>query len=123
MNTNIKTTNVELTPAIHDYLNKKIATFDKLINQNDESATLNVILAKITKHHQKGDIFKAEMNLHIRGKVLHASSEEQDIFAAIDFAKDEIVRELKSHKDKRIGLIKRGGAKVKQIIKGIYKRN
>lgn len=122
MNTNIKATNVELTPAIHDYLNKKIAAFDKLINKNDESAALNVVLAKITRHHQKGDIFKAEMNLHISGKVLQASSEEQDIFAAIDLAKDEMMRELKSHKDKRIGILKRGGAKVKQIIKGIYKR-
>lgn len=123
MNTNIKATNVELTPAIHDYLNKKIAAFDKLINKNDESAALNVVLAKITRHHQKGDIFKAEMNLHISGKVLQASSEEQDIFAAIDLAKDEMMRELKSHKDKRIGILKRGGAKVKQIIKGIYKRD
>lgn len=123
MNTNIKATNVELTPAIHDYLNKKIAAFDKLINKNDESAALNVVLAKITRHHQKGDIFKAEMNLRISGKVLQASSEEQDIFAAIDLAKDEMMRELKSHKDKRIGILKRGGAKVKQIIKGIYKRD
>lgn len=123
MNTNIKATNVELTPAIHDYLNKKIAAFDKLINKDDESAALNVVLAKITRHHQKGDIFKAEMNLHISGKVLQASSEEQDIFAAIDLAKDEMMRELKSHKDKRIGILKRGGAKVKQIIKGIYKRD
>lgn len=123
MNTNIKATNVELTPAINDYLNKKIAAFDKLINQNDESAALNVVLAKITRHHQKGDIFKAEMNLHISGKVLQASSEEQDIFAAIDLVKDEMMRELKSHKDKRIGILKRGGAKVKQIIKGIYKKD
>lgn len=122
MNTKIKVTNVELTPAIQDYLNKKVAAFDKLIDKKDESAALNVVLAKITRHHQKGDIFKAEMNLHISGKVLQASSEEQDIFAAIDFAKDEMMRELKSHKDKRIGLLKRGGAKVKQIIKGIYKR-
>ncbi|MEK9182083.1 MAG: ribosome-associated translation inhibitor RaiA [Patescibacteria group bacterium] len=123
MNINTKATNVELTPAIHDYLKKKIAAFDKLINKNDESAALNVVLAKITRHHQKGDIFKAEMNLHISGKVLQASSEEQDIFAAIDLAKDEMMRELKSHKDKRIGILKRGGAKVKQIIKGIYKRD
>ena len=122
MNTKIKVTNVELTPAIQDYLNKKVATFDKLINKKDESAALNVILAKITRHHQKGDIFKAEMNLHISGKVFQASSEEQDIFVAIDFAKDEMVRELRSYKDKKIGVIKRGGAEVKKIIKGINKK-
>lgn len=122
MNINIKATNVELTTTINEYLNKKIATFDKLIDQKDESAALNVILAKITKHHQKGDIFKAEMNLHISGKIFQASSEEQDIFMAIDFVKDEMTRELRSYKDKRIDLIKRGGNKVKQFIKGFYKR-
>src|SRR3989338_2288136 len=123
MNINTKATNVELTPAIQDYLNKKVAAFDKLINKNDESAALNVVLAKITQHHQKGDIFKAEMNLHISGKVLQASSEEQDIFVAIDLAKDEMTRELKSHKDKKVGILKKGGAKVKRIIKGIDKRD
>ena len=122
MNTNIKVTNVELSSAIQDYLNKKVAAFDKLINKNDESASLNVVLAKITRHHQKGDIFKAEMNLHISGKVFQASSEEQDIFSAIDFAKDEMVRELRSYKDKKIGGIKRGGTEVKKIIKGINKK-
>lgn len=121
MNTNIKATNVELTSAIHDYLNKKIAAFDKLINKNDESAALNVVLAKITKHHQKGDIFKAEMNLHISGKVFQASSEEQDLFMAIDLVKDEMVRELRSYKDKKMGVLKRSGNKVKQFLKGIYK--
>ena len=115
-------TNVELSSAIQDYLNKKVAAFDKLINKNDESASLNVVLAKITRHHQKGDIFKAEMNLHISGKVFQASSEEQDIFSAIDFAKDEMVRELRSYKDKKIGGIKRGGTEVKKIIKGINKK-
>lgn len=122
MNINTKATNVELTPVIQDYLNKKITALDKLINKNDESVALNVVLAKITQHHQKGDIFKAEMNLHISGKDFQASSEEQDLFMAIDLVKDEMMRELKSHKDKRIGLIKRGGARVKQIMKGIYKR-
>ena len=123
MNINTKATNVELTPAIQDYLNKKVAAFDKLINKNDESAALNVVLAKITQHHQKGDIFKAEMNLRISGKVFQASSEEQDIFIAIDFVKDEMVRELRSYKDKRIGVLKRGGNKVKQFLRGFYRRD
>lgn len=123
MNTNIKATSVELSPAIHDYLNKKVAAFDKLIDKSDESAALNVILAKLTRHHQKGDIFKAEMNLHISGKVFQASSEEQDLFAAIDLAKGEMVNELRSYKRKKIGLLKRGGNRIKNFLKGIYKKD
>lgn len=123
MNRNIKATNIELSPAIHDYLNKKIVAFDKLIDKSDESVALNVILAKLTNHHQKGDIFKAEMNLHISGKVFQASSEGQDLFAAIDLVKDDIVNELRSYKRKKIGLLKKSGSKIKNFLKGIYKRD
>ncbi|MEK7157603.1 MAG: HPF/RaiA family ribosome-associated protein, partial [Patescibacteria group bacterium] len=81
----------------------------------------HVILGKVTRHHQKGDIFKAEMNLHISGKVFQASAEEQDLFTAIDIVKDEILKELRTHKDKKIGAIKKGGGKVKNLLKGINK--
>lgn len=123
MNINIKTNNIEITAEVRDYLNKKIESFDKLIDKNDESASFNVILARTTKHHQKGDIFNAEINLHIKGKVLHASSEGVDIYAAIDFVKDEIIRELRSYKDKKIGMLKKGGNKIKNLFRGIYKKN
>ncbi len=122
MNINIKANNIELTGDIRNYFNKKAEALEKLIDKNDESVALNVILSKMTKHHQKGDIFKAEINLHISGKVFNASSEEEDLFAAIDLVKDEMLRELRSHKDKRIGLIKRGGNKIKNFLKGFYKK-
>ncbi|MBU6431242.1 MAG: ribosome-associated translation inhibitor RaiA [Patescibacteria group bacterium] len=121
MNINIKTSNIELTDVIRDYFNKKAEAFEKLIDKKDESAALNGILSRLTRHHQKGDIFKAEMNLHISGKVFHASSEREDLFAAIDLVKDEILGELRSHKERKIGLIKRSGGKVKRFIRGIYK--
>lgn len=121
MKINIKTTSVELSPAIHDYLNKKVAAFEKLISKDDESAAINVILAKISRHHQKGDIFKIEMNLHISGKVFQASSEGEDLYSVMDIVKDEIVKELKTYKDKKVSLIKRGGSKIKNSLKGISK--
>lgn len=117
MNINIKSTNVDLLPEIYDYLNKKVVAFDKLISKEDESVALNVILAKITRHHQKGDIFKAEMNLHISGKVFQASAEEQDLFMAIDIVKDEMLKELKTHKEKKIDGTKKLGGKIKKMIK------
>lgn len=122
MKINIKTTGVELSTEIHDYLNKKVIAFEKLINKKDESAALNVIMAKISRHHQKGDIFKVEMNLHISGKVFQASSEGEDLFSAMDTVKDEIVKELKTNKDKKISLVKRGGSKIKNSLKGISKK-
>lgn len=121
MKINIKTTSVELSPAIHSYLNKKVVAFEKLINKNDESAALNAILAKVSRHHQKGDIFKVEMNLHISGKVFQASYESEDLYSAMDTVKDEIVKELKTYKDKKVSLVRKGGSKIKNSLKGIPK--
>jgi ribosome-associated translation inhibitor RaiA len=43
--------------------------------------------------------------------------EKEDLYAAIDEVKDEIVREVTGGKKKRETLIRKGGAKIKSIIK------
>jgi ribosome-associated translation inhibitor RaiA len=58
----------------------------------------------------------------LAGKNLRAVSEMDQLFASIDIAKDEMVRELQSNKDKRVSLIRRGGAKIKNLIKGVFNR-
>lgn len=51
--------------------------------------------------------------------VFHAESEHADLHGAIDCLKDEITRELGSYKEKRLSLLKRGGQKIKKIIRGL----
>lgn len=121
MRINIKATNLELTAAISDYTKKRVSSLEKFINKNDESAMASVEVGKSTKHHQSGDIFRAEINLHIAGKDLRAVAEKDNLYAAIDEAKDEMVREITSHKAKQRTLLRRGGAKIKDFIRGFYK--
>jgi putative sigma-54 modulation protein len=112
--------NMEITDKIKDYLYKKLEHLDKFLNQNDESILCEVELGKTTRHHQTGNIFRTEINLHIAGKNLRAVSEMDDLFASIDLAKDEMARQLEENKDKRISLLRRGGVKIKNLIKGIF---
>lgn len=121
MRINIKATNLELTSAISDYLRKRVDALDKFVDKNDESAMADVEVGKSTKHHQSGDIFRAEINLHVSGKNLRAVAEKDNLYAAIDQAKDEMVREITSHKAKQRTLLRRGGAKIKDFIRGFYK--
>ena len=118
--TNIKATNITLTPEITDYLEKRISALDKIINPNDESASMNIELSRTTKHHQSGDIFKAEVNLHLKGKEIQAVSESGDIKSSIDLVKGELQREIVSYKTKKIDLVRRGAKRLKNIIKGFY---
>jgi putative sigma-54 modulation protein len=119
----IQATNIVLTPAITNYVDKKISLLEKFLPVGDESVKCAVEVGKITKHHKSGDIFKAEVNLHISGKDFYAVSEKDDLYAAIDEVKDEIAKQVISHKDKSETLMRKGGLRIKNIMKGLDWRN
>lgn len=119
MNINIKTTNISLTPAIAEYTQKRLNKAVQLI-EDDPSARVDVELAKTTGHHHKGEIFRAEVHIVASGKNIYVASEKEDLYVAIDAVRDEVLRELKADKDKRSSLMRRGGAKVKNMMKGLW---
>ena len=120
MKINTKVTNFQLTDDVSAYLVKKIGTFEKLIDEKKTEAFCEIEIGKSTNHHKSGDIFRAEINLRAGGKYFRAVSERDSINVAIDEVKDEITAELKSYKNKRATLLRRGGAKIKNLIKGFY---
>lgn len=120
MTINIKATNTELTPAISTYVEEKVKGLSKFIVAEDpESVLANVEIGLSTKHHQSGKVFRAEINLHIAGKYLRAVSEQEDLYTAIDDMRDQVAREITSFKNKKRDLMRRGGATIKDFIKGI----
>jgi ribosomal subunit interface protein len=123
MRINEKGTNMNITAEIKDYLYKKLAYLEKFLSKKDESVMCDVELGMISRHHKSGDVFRAEINLQMPGKSLRAEAEMGDIYAAIDIAKDEMVRELQVTKDKKVSKVRRGGAKVKNITKNLSIKN
>jgi len=122
MNINIKATNMELTSAISEYVNKRLSAIEKFV-KNKEEITAYIEVGKTTNHHNKGDIFRAEFNIEILGDKFYSFSEENDLYGAIDSAKEEIIRQITNNKDKKITLFKRGAVSVKKMLKGISNRN
>jgi ribosomal subunit interface protein len=116
---NIKATNMELTSAISDYVNKRLSSIEKFIG--DKEVTGQVEVGKTNNHHKQGDVFKAEFDLYIAGDKFFASAETGDLYQAIDEAKEDIVQKITSNKDKKQTLYKRGAASVKKMLKGISK--
>lgn len=121
MNISVKATNIELTPAISQYIDEKVGSLEKFIVARDTATVrASVEVGKTTRHHHSGnDIFRAEINLYIDGKVLRAVSDQGTLYAALDDMKDEIAREINSSKTKERTLFRRGGAAVKNLIKGL----
>lgn len=122
MNTTIKATNFDLTPAVSDYIDKKVAAIEKLVDVDDTAAKCAVEVGKPSKHHQTGNVFYAEFNVTVAGGRFRATAQEGTIYAAIDKAKDDVARELRRHKKKQRHLLRRGGAKLKDITLSLSER-
>ncbi|OHA57725.1 MAG: ribosomal subunit interface protein [Candidatus Vogelbacteria bacterium GWA1_51_14] len=117
--TEIKATALELTPAIKNYLEAKILTLDKFVDSSTGGVLVDVELAKTTGHHHlQGEIFKAEINLQVNGSFYRASVTKEDLYAAIDEMKDEIIRQITEKKSKKQTLFKKGARRLKGLLRG-----
>lgn len=103
----IKTKDVELTPPLENFIQKRMTSVAKMVNAFQKSAELLVEVARETRHHKKGDIFKAEVIILLPGKKLVAESRRDDLRKAITEVKEELQRELRKYKTKTIELPRR----------------
>lgn len=118
MKIQIKTANIDLTDAIEEYVNEKLTYLEKLVDSNDESVHCNVEIGLISKHHQSGDIFKAEVNMHTAGHDYHSVVEKEDLYIAITSVRDELSNSIKQFRDKQQTLKRRGATSIKKRLKG-----
>lgn len=116
MKMQIKATDITLSSAIKDYAERKVSSLDKFFNAEDDVIT-SIEVGKTSQHHKSGNVFRAEISIRAAGKNFYAASEKNDLYAAIDEVKDEIHRKIISSKNKKETLVRRGGAKIKALIK------
>lgn len=121
MQINTKATNITITPAISEYVEKKINMLEKFF-RGASDVLVNVEVGRTTKHHKSGDIFRAEIHVIVSGQEYYAEAETEDLYAAIDEVKDDIVHELTSKRKKAFRLFKKGSQQIKNWIKGISGR-
>lgn len=117
MQISIKGTLIPLTPAIESYVHKKIGALEKYLKQfKPASVEARVEVGKISEHHHKGNIFRAEINLQIPRELLRAEYEAQDLYAAIDLVHDELKRQIVTRKDKIVKRRRRAGSDRKGAV-------
>jgi len=85
---------LEITAALHDYVQSKL---ERLERHNDRITQVAVILS-VEKLVQK-----AEATVHANGVELFAESEHDDLYAAIDALADKLDRQLIKRKEKLRG--------------------
>lgn len=101
MKLTLKGTNLELTPSIRTFIEDKIGSLDKFIKKYEALGEVKaeVEIARTTKHHRKGNIFYAEVNLHLPKKTLRAEFEGTDVRSTIDKVKDKLKSEIGKYKE------------------------
>ena len=113
----IKATGLELTPAIKAHIEAKVLQLDKFVDSSTGNALAQVEVAKTTDHHKHGEVFKAEINLCSDGRLFTARVTTEDLYAALDEVKDELVRQITSYRNREQTLFRRGARRFKNMIR------
>lgn len=97
----IKTTNIDMSSNVSEYIEEKIGGLDKLLGKFDpELVIARVDVGKIKQGQRQGEIFRAEVNLSLTGRLLRAEETGESIHAAIDLVKDELRRKIRQYTNK-----------------------
>lgn len=112
---------MELTDAIRDYIEKRLNFTEKFFKKNEPNIFIEI--GKTTKHHKRGDFYRAEFHIEIDGKDYYTVAEKEDLYDSIDEAKEGVVRQINEQKNRRQTLYKRGSISIKKMLKGLSKRN
>lgn len=105
MRVELKAGNIELTEAIASYVQKKMDMLERFMNipGAPENPMAFVELEKVSgEHHQKGDVFRCEVQFDLGQELLRVEKTTVDLYKAIDKVKDELERQLVRRKNKRL---------------------
>ena len=85
---------IEVTPALRDYVQTRLARLERHF---DPPIEVRVLLILNPPDH------RAEATVAFSGRTLHADASALDMYAAIDLLADKLDRLLVKHKEKRVG--------------------
>jgi putative sigma-54 modulation protein len=91
MNLHITGHHVAVTDALRTYVVSKL---DRVNRHFDHVIDVNVVMS-VEKLRQK-----VEANVHVSGREIHAASENESLYAAIDELADRLDRQVVRHKEK-----------------------
>ena len=101
MNLNLTGHHLEVTPALREYIQTKLA---RVSNHLDHMIDVKVTLT-VEKLVQK-----VEATIHVPSADLHAEASDADMYSAIDLLADKLDRQVLKHKEKHADHHKVNGA-------------
>ncbi len=97
MEVSIFARNMELTPHLREYVERKVEKLDRYLPLIDDvRIDLAVENTRSAAHRQV-----AQLTVRVRGTILRAEERAQDMFASIDTVLDKMYRQIARYKGKR----------------------
>ena len=103
MDINVRGKNIDATPALVDYAQKKLSKLEKHF---DKSTDVQVVLSVIREEH----IVEVTMNLN--GLILRGEESTGDMYASIDMVVDKLERQVKKYKTRMNKSMRQRGARM-----------
>ncbi len=103
MEINVRGKNIEATPALVDYANKKLSKLEKHF---EKSTDAQVVLSVIREEHI------VEVTLNFNGLILRGEESTGDMYASIDMVVDKLERQVKKYKTRMSKTLRQRGVRI-----------
>lgn len=120
MKITIRQKDLEITPSLQEYIEKKIVQpVQKFLKRSaaTDLPVLDIEVGRTTKHHHKGNVFHASATLTLGKRVIRADATGVDIHIACDTLENELKREIDTFKSKTSAVQKRASRAVKEQVR------
>ena len=99
MNIAVRGKNIEVTPALRDYVEKRVSKVTKYFS---EVGNISAVL-EVEKSKQS-----VELTVSVDGIILRAQETTDDMYASVDLVIDKIERQIRKHKTKLMKKFRNG---------------
>ncbi len=114
----IQGTQVELTDALRSFVHEKVGDALRALGDmsNDPSLRIDCELEANRAHHRKGQVYRAEVNLTVRDRLLRAEATSDDMYRAITEMKHVLTRQIREWREKRTDAARDGARSATDLV-------
>lgn len=100
----LKGTNLKLVPITKEYIIKKLQPLERFVQRYEEKGQIHMFveIARTTKHHNKGNVFYAEITMELPKSIIRAEATNVDVQTALNEVRDLVKNECRQYKEKYI---------------------
>ncbi len=118
MNITFKSTRYEADPKLIEETRKRLEALGRFLGKDAHTAIASVELEQAVGKQKQGDIWRAEINVDHEGTHYRAESTKAKLDHAVTTVLRDIAGEFRRARKKDQHLFKRGGAAVKDFLRG-----